>query len=132
MAFTDTEKHKIRLYMGMPRLFAQANSILENCIRAIEGLSAIDGGAAEADISASLVLLDNINNLLTANTNLMLATEVVGEVKFDAGRQAMLLRSEGRKLINRISIPLGMRPVRDFFSNVQLAPIEGAAYPGES
>ena len=110
------ERARIRLYMGMPKLFSQSNSVLESAMNAIDGLTAQDGGATQARMVTALQQIDAINTQLIANSKLMLATEVSDEVKFDAIRNDAGLRKVGRYLIHQIAIPLSMNPAVDFFS----------------
>jgi hypothetical protein len=126
MAFTDDQRAQIRLYMGMPRVFAQVNSILENVMSAIDNLSGPppngDNGATQARIVTVLAQIDAINTQIVQNAQLMLATEVMDEVKFDAIRNDAGLRRVGRALIQQLSIPLSMKPAVDFFSSAGLNP----------
>lgn len=118
MAFTNTEKDLLRTYMGFPKLWSQANSVFETIMDTIDGIN--DGGATEASIRAILTKLAAIETKLDVNSNLMLAHEVTDEVKYDGGRNAMLLRSEGRKLIQQLSIRFSIRAGKDYFGNVQV------------
>ena len=120
MAFSNVQRDQIRTYMGMPKLFSQANAVLENAMDAIDGIA--DGGATEGAMVAVLNNLQAIDAQILANSNLMLATEVMDEVKFDAIRADLGLRKMGRYLINQIAIPLSMPPAVDFFSSPTLNP----------
>lgn len=125
MAFTDVQKDQIRTYMGMPRLFAQSNAVLENAMSAIENLSTLDGGATETAVKTALTNIASIEAQILANSTLMLATEVMDEVKFDAIRNDAGLRKVGRSYIHQLSIRLSMMPQEDYFA---AAPVSN--YPG--
>lgn len=125
MSFTDTQKDQIRTYMCMPRLFSQSNSVLENAIAAIENLVSIDGGATETAMKAVLVKLAAVEVALDANSNLMLATEVMDEVRFDAIRNDAGIRMVGRGLIHQLTIRLSMMAQEDYFG-----PAPVSSYPG--
>ena len=116
------ERAQIRLYMGMPKLFSQSNSVLESAMNAIDGLVAQDGGATQARMITALQQLDVLNAKLVANANLMLATDISNEIKFDAIRNAAGIKQEGRRLIAQIAIPLSMNPAVDFFAAPSLNP----------
>lgn len=126
MAFSDDQKAQIRLYMGFSRLFAQVNSILENVMSAIDNLAGPppngDNGATQARIITVLSQLDVLNTTLVNNAQLMLATDVTGEIKFDAIRNAAGIKQEGRRLIQQLSIALAMKPATDFFGTPMLNP----------
>lgn len=125
MVFTDVQKDQIRTYMGMPRLFAQSNAVLENAIEAIQNLVSIDGGATETAMKTTLTKLAALESTLDANSTLMLATEVMDEVKFDAIRNDAGLRMVGRALIHQLSTRLSMMPQEDYFG-----PATVSNYPG--
>lgn len=122
MAFTADQRAQIRLYMGMPKLFSQSNPVLESAMDALDGLVNQDGGATQARMITALQQLDAINTQLIANSKLMLATEVMDEVKFDAIRNDAGIRKMGRYLIQQIAIPLSMNPAVDFFGPPALNP----------
>jgi hypothetical protein len=110
----------MRVYMGYSRLFESSNPDLENAFTAIDNLSSSgppngDLGATEARILVALAGLNAIDAALAQLGALMLATEVSGEVVFDAIRQDRGLRMQGRALINQLAIALSLAPVVDYF-----------------
>ena len=119
--FTDIQKDQIRTYMGMPLLFRRANSILENAMSTIE--NANDSNATFNAVAATLVLLQSIDAKIDSNAALMLATEVMDEVVFDAIRADAGLRRVGRTYINRLSIHLSMDVASDYYGPAKVTDI---------
>lgn len=118
--FSFVQRDQIRTYMGMPKLFAQSNSMLENAISAIENID--DGGATFNAVAQVLVNLQNLDNQLITNSILMLATEVKDEIKFDAIRNDAGIRRVARAQIKQLSIRLSMDAMSDYYAAVSVDP----------
>ena len=111
---TDLQRAQLRLKMGMSKLFASSNAIFEGVLNTIEGT--IDDGST---FNLTIEILNNtliIDNQILANSKLMLATEIPGEVKFDAIRNDAALRKIGRAYISQLSTIFSMKPAKDFYS----------------
>ena len=108
----------------MSKLFASSNAIFENVLNTIQG--AIDDGSTFNQTITLLNQLLGIDAQILSNSRLMLATDVPGEVKFDAIRNDAGLRRVGRALINQLSIIFSMDAARDYYSSV---PIDHSGSP---
>jgi len=128
MAFTNAQRADIRAYLGYSKLFESANSILENAMTTIDNLQ--DSGATQARMVNVLTQLNNLDTLIATNQNLMLATEVVNEVSFDAIRADAGYRRIGRALISQLCIPLSMRPASDYYSPTAITGYHGVEIHG--
>jgi len=117
--FTDVQKDQIRTYMGMPLLFHKANTILENAISTIENADTATFNA----VADTLVKLQAIDAKIDSNSALMLATQVMDEVIFDAIRADAGLRRVGRTYINRLSIHLSMDVAADYYGPAKVTDI---------
>jgi len=122
MAFSEPEKSKIRQVLGYPNLFKGFNTHLENAMLAVQSTG--DGGimpdnTTELRIRANLAVLDSIETKITA---LWCGPDVIeaGKTKLDAVRAGFYLENQGRKVINKISIDLEIKPYRDYFSVSEL------------
>lgn len=122
MALTDTQKAKIRRYLGYPDIFRYKNTRLEGVLQA-STLSA----EAEALIVADLATLDALDLKLTGSDGVAVGSagvKRVDEIELQGGGQTITdLRSIGRMVVGRISTALGVPIFADFFS--------AAGYPGD-
>tara|TARA_B100001123_G_scaffold393807_1_gene474067 strand:- start:2475 stop:2870 length:396 start_codon:yes stop_codon:yes gene_type:complete len=117
VAFTESDRVKIREYLGTSRLFEDYDPRVESAITAIQ--STADGGAAPDDsselrIREYLASLEAIEVQLTSLQNKYLAV-TADEVRVDCQRAMAALRSEGRRWVGRLSDILDCTPRHDAF-----------------
>lgn len=123
-AWTEAEKANLRAYLGFPSLFANYEPRLENAITAVQ--STADGGALSSSATQDRMrsVLTQLATLESKMTELQCSYSIMeagtDNVKLDAGRALFLLRMEGRRLIGQLSISLGTRPIRDYFTGVPI------------
>ena len=127
MAFTEFERDEIRTYLGFPRLYISANPSLESAITTIQPIS--DGGsppdasivnafraalqiiaAADGYISA---LGQQAINLAVYEVPVSLSNGAV--LKQDYRMALATIRREATNQIMKISIRLGVQPLRPYF-----------------
>lgn len=128
MAFTETDRTKIRHALGFAAIFLQAEPILESAISSVQSVA--DGGtrpdnSTELQIKAWLVDIDTVETQLKKLWGKAIAVDVEG-LKVDAARAMGVLRMEGRRLVNAISTALSTTPRRDVFSS---APPDDSGMP---
>jgi hypothetical protein len=123
MSFTESDRVKIRKYMGAGSVFKQLFPKLENAITAVQ--STTDGGS-QTDNSTELSILSIITKLETIETKiegLYCQVQVVEvnkkEVVLNTAQGLYLLRSEGRRMIGVLSRTLACAPLYDYFSGQQ-------------
>lgn len=119
MAFVESSRVQIRLYVGASAIFASLWPALEHAITASQSTS--DGGSRPDSSTEDLVksIIIDLQAVDTARLNLLtkLHAVKVDELEVDAVRGTTMLRSEGRLLVGRLCSTLGMRgPVHDVFS----------------
>lgn len=133
MAFAESDRVQIRLYLGYPQIWLQADPRLESAITNIQSIS--DGGtrpnpspsAAEVQALSLVTQLQGVDTALTALNGLVGVTEATGDAKLDTAREDARLRAAGRMLVNRLSAIFDTVPGRDVFS---VAPEDGGGRPG--
>ncbi len=108
MAFTLTEKAKIRFYLGYQDLFRDINTSLESQLSAT-GISA-EAQTIVKSILSSLADIDT--KLLGSHTRLKAST--VGSIKLNA-EELYQLRGEGRRFVLRLSSIFGVSPREDIY-----------------
>ena len=113
--YSDLQRVQFRTYMGMSKLFSSAVADFENTLNVIQSITFDDGSTFNQTL-AVLNLLQGIDQSIVNNTNLGLATEVNGKVKFDAYRNDRMLRAIGRGYIRQLSILFSMKPVQDYYA----------------
>ena len=112
MAFTSSEKQKIRDFIGYSPFFQNANSTLESAIKQVEE----QYSDAETAIKANIVILDDINSKLLIVATASIAGDVEN-VKIEAVTATNLLEKQGRKYIKSICTALGYTSVlSDYYS----------------
>ena len=126
--YTDLQKLGLRSIMGYSQLFKSSNSIFENILSLIESVPAYDDGATFNQTIVLLTQIQSIDTLRLNNTNLALATEVEGKVKFDAARNDAVLKSIGRTYIKQLSIIFSMKPARDYYGRAS-TDLSGNIFP---
>jgi hypothetical protein len=138
MAFAESDRVQIRLYLGYPQIWLQADPRLENAITNIQAVS--DGGtrpnpspsAAEVQAKALVTQLQNVDAALTNLQTFVGTTEANGPggAKIDAAREDARLRATGRMLVNRLAGIFDTVPGRDVFSSVSEDEFSRGMRPG--
>lgn len=126
MAFSESDRVKLRTAMGAPGIYLQAFPRLENAITAVQSIA--DGGtrpdnSTELAIKGWLTDLDDVETSLKALWGQAQVGDAKG-VSLDAPRGARLLKTEGRRIIHKIASALSMKPLRDVFASSPLADID--------
>lgn len=119
--WTEAEKASIRAYLGFPNLFHQQEPRLENAINSVQTVSdggALDNDATQARMRVALAQLDAVDAKLSAlQCSYQVLEAGTDKVRLDSIRAAWQLRQDGKRIISQLAIPLGTRPVRDYFSS---------------
>ena len=120
MAFVESDRVKIRAYLGAGAVLQQLFPKLENAITAVQ--STADGGT-QTDSSTENYILSIITKLETLETKieaLHCQVQVMEanqkEVVLDAARGLYALKQEGRRYIGILSRTLSCAPLYDYFS----------------
>lgn len=118
MAWTEADRVKIRHYLGFAAIFLQADPRLESAITAVQSVA--DGGA-RPDNSTELHIRQILAKLAKVEEELeklwpQMQAGVIDELKVDAVRATVMLRSEGRRLVHGLAAALSTSPRRDVFS----------------
>jgi len=127
MAFTETQKVKIRYYLGWGSRFAQADSALESAIAAIEG----DETEAQTHVSTLITDLDVIyNNLKSCHNGSRIKADVAGSIKINR-LEIRQLRDEGKRLAQSLASFMNVTPRHNVFSSgrYRYGPEFGGALP---
>jgi len=116
--YTESEKVKIRLYLGFSAVFLQENPALENAMT--NTLSIADGGSRpdSSTQTAIIAVLDRLDNLETKIQCLLdqVSVSVVDGITMNAGYGINILHREGRRLVTQLSTLLGLRgPKKDIY-----------------
>jgi hypothetical protein len=115
MAFTETERVQIRLYLGWSGRFYQFDSRLEQAMNAVSA-------ETEVIVKAALAECQSFDEQIQAAPKRFKAAQV-GSITLQGATELALLRSCGRAHVGRIAATLGVEVKHDVFS--------GAA-PGQS
>lgn len=122
MAFTDTQRAQVRLYLGWPARFWQSDSRLE------QAMNSIDDKAEELTICTGLLTsLADIDTRLTACYTRLKAL-AVGKITLPGQGELMALRSEGRRFAGRLASTLGVAVRHDVWSGS--TPSQFSSYDG--
>ena len=114
MAFSDVEKVQIRRWMGGDLLYLAHDNRLESAITFVEQISDTDATITHA--RAMLADCAAISQALADLRNKQLALDV-DEVKIDAPRAMVALRSQGRQASTQLAHIFGFSaPLRDPWS----------------
>lgn len=116
--FTELDRVKIRTYLGFGSLYLQVDPRLENAITALQSVA--DGGTrptddAETMAKGYITSLESIDDAIAALRVQQGAVELTGEMKLDASREMVRLRSEGRTVVHRLARMLDTFPRSDVF-----------------
>lgn len=110
MAWTDTQKANVRLYLGWPARFWQTDSRLE------QAMNAINDKAEELAICTGLLTdLADIDTKITACYTRLKALRA-GKIQLPGTGELAALRSEGRRLSGRLAATLGVAVRHDCWS----------------
>ena len=108
MAFSTTERGRIRWFLGYTSRFYQVDSNLEQAMTAIDS-------EAETNIRTALGKLSSIETELDGARPRLKALEV-GSIKLPGGVEISMLRSEGRRMAGQVASTLGVPVAHDVFS----------------
>ena len=119
--FNESDKVKIREYLGRPDLYHGTDPRLENAIQALQ--SQAEGGsrpdqAAENRVKQLLAKLDKMSECLDAFDNCMGVTSVSG-IQMDKVRARLVNLRTARSLIGRLARHFDVVPLADVFSSPQ-------------
>lgn len=124
-AWTEDEKAQIRLYIGSPALFHQFEPRFENAIMSVQSIA--DGGVLPTSATQDRMRLDlaevaEIDCQIRATRTYVEAISAdAGKIKVDYVRANFLLKQEGRMVITRLCIPLGLNgPFKDYYTSLPL------------
>ena len=110
MAFTSTEKTRIRMLLGWGARFWQLETRLENAMDAVETTLPDE----TAQIQSILVLLTDIDTKLTDALGTVGVT-AVSSIHLDSDQGINHLRSEGRRLVEAIAAILQVFIKRNYY-----------------
>ena len=110
MALSDTQKAKIRLYLGYSGRFFQVDTVLEQAMEAVTGLPEL-----QTEIETLLARLAALDTKLS-DAEACLKVLKAGNVELDGHRQIATLRSQGRLMVGRLAAILGVGVRHNAFS----------------
>jgi hypothetical protein len=119
VAFTEAHRVQIRRWLGYSTLYLSADPSLEQNITAVQAVA--DGGS-KPDASSELAVRSYLDSLEKLNLKLdelaieEIEADTVDEVKIDAARGSLAVRSRMRLYVGHISDVLSVRPRRDVLS----------------
>lgn len=116
MAFTSTEKARIRELLGWGARFWQLFTRLENAMMAVEQTLPDE----TALIQATLVSLTAIDTMITAALGTVGVTGV-STIRLDSDQGIGHLKSEGRRLVESIAVILQVPIKKNFYSSGGMA-----------
>lgn len=122
--WSSTEKAQLRAYLGNAAIFRQWNTALDNAILAVQSMS--DGGSRPDDGDQLLirVWMGKIASIETKIEALycQLPIEAAGKdnVRLDAARALVVLKSQGKMLIGRIAHSFSINPIHDYFGQAEI------------
>jgi hypothetical protein len=122
--WSPAERDYLRALFGSSKLFTSSNTQFENILNSIDGLYSdpTDQGATQAAIRVTLGKLQAMEVQLNNLTNLMLASEVEGKVKFSAIKNDYYLRFVvGPSLITQIANRISFAPLIPYFSPADIS-----------
>lgn len=111
MAFSDTQKAKIRRYLGYPDIYRDHDPRLESALDVVGGRAEV-----QALIEADLAALEALETKLTS-TQSYGGVRRADDIEFFPGEQIASLRTEGRRFVGRMSITLGVPIASDVFGS---------------
>lgn len=131
MAFVESDRVNIRLYLGYSALFLQADPRLESAITATQAV--VDGGT-RPDNSSELLAKSIVTQLAAFDASIVgLSTQrgagSVGGISIDPVRETARLRMLGRQYCHRLGRIFDTSPRADVFTS---AMPDGAGYPANA
>lgn len=135
MAFIESDRVQIRIYMGYSALWLQLDPRLESAITNVQAI--VDGGTrpdnstelAIKSVITKLQLIDSQIDLLAQHQG---ATRADQDVSIDDARELSRLRSVGRQYVHRLSRFFDSAPRADVFSQAPDIVGELVPYGGRS
>lgn len=115
MAFTEAQKVKLRVYLGYPDTYQQANTRLESAIDVIGGRA-----ATQTEVESVLASLAAVETSLASSLSSagLKRAEDVEWYEGSSGSAAIdQKRSEGRRYCSRLSIIFGVPLAGDYFGS---------------
>lgn len=130
-AWTEAQRVPIRDALGFSPIFLQSDPRLETAISAV---CAVADGGTRPDNSSQLEVIEIVDEIACIYCDLKLARKSLSvlqanKIKIDAARAIIMLRSEGRRLVTRLSALLSTNPRRDIFSASEPKLDSDAFYP---
>jgi hypothetical protein len=112
MAFTDAQKVSIRNYLGWTIRFRQTDTRLEQALNTISQDIYVEDQTKILAILAELATIDAA--LVSARGRLKALA--VGSITLPGKNEIGMLRSEGRRLVGRLAVEMGVAVRHDVFS----------------
>lgn len=109
--FTNTEKAKIRWYMGSSDRFIDLFTALEHAMTRVTP-------EAETLVRAAITKLDDINDVKLPDTYNRLKARKVGSINLATEVEISMLRSEARRIVSQMAATLGVAVGVDVFSGM--------------
>lgn len=110
MAFTDTERARLRSLLGWSSLYHETDDRLENAMDAFENIP-----ADLARVRELLTELTTIDVLITSARDTA-GVLVAGSIELAADSGQGFHKTEGRRLVNAIAALIGVQVKRNFYS----------------
>ncbi len=111
MAFTDTEKTRIRMLLGWGARFWQLETRLENAIEAVESTLPDETLQIQAILTALTAIDTKITDALAT-----VGVTGVSSIKLDSDQGIGHLRSEGRRQVEAIASILQVPIKKNYYS----------------
>lgn len=127
--WTEDERTSVRKYLGYSSLFTTMETRVDSAMTSVQAKA--DGGVLATDsvqvqMRAALATLASIDAKIQSYYCSLNVIEAGAErVKIDSTKAIFMLRSEGRKTIAQLAIPLGTVIMRDYYSGVPVADTMG-------
>lgn len=109
MAFTQSQRNAIRIYLGGPLYGTQVDPRVENAIAAVESLADADLEARVATILTSLATIDE--QLLASRSRFKFKR--VEDVEFNIGGEVGSLSALGTLFVERLSTIFGLPVIKN-------------------
>lgn len=115
MAFTSTERDRIREWLAFARIFQDADPQLDAAITAVQQTG--DGGV-QPDNATELRIRDYLTKLAALDVKIddalgCVGTVKVGNIEQDKARAVLMLQRRQREYVGRIADALSIKPYRD-------------------
>ena len=122
MAWVESDRVNIRLYLGFSALFLQANPRLESAITASQAI--VDGGTRPDNSTETLArsIITELQGVDTKLDNLdpLMGGTKVDEAEVDAARETARLCAKGRRYVHRLARIFDTAPIADVFSSAAI------------